>query len=232
VYHDSTTRGKHAVSGTDGFVRPTPTEGRIGGGQKYTANPADYSSCGLVVKDLSSSNLGPVTFSLWLEADEKIAGSRFFSKGDGADTRIDVYTKSGATRLDTEIKYDKDPQLLGMMNVLDGTYGSWTWHAVSWDGKKDTGGAAFALDGIRYFKNGSYIGGSRGNQDDGNEKYLGDVGTPLIIGNAGWNDTGQSGVYDEFRVSSVLRTRDWMAAQYLSMTDSYLTFGAEEPISD
>ncbi len=38
-----------------------------------------------------------------------------------------------------------------------------------------------------------------------------------------WN-----GAIDEIRMSSIARSPDWIAAQYLSMTDSFLTFGAEE----
>lgn len=36
------------------------------------------------------------------------------------------------------------------------------------------------------------------------------------------------GVIDELRISNAVRSADWIAAQYLSMSDSFISFGAEE----
>ena len=48
-----------------------------------------------------------------------------------------------------------------------------------------------------------------------------------------WNNGGTQqrhfrGYLDEMRMSNVLRSEDWMAAQYMSMTDVLLTYGAQE----
>lgn len=39
------------------------------------------------------------------------------------------------------------------------------------------------------------------------------------------------GVYDEARISSVVRSADWIKAQSLSMTDKYVTYGPEENLN-
>jgi hypothetical protein len=38
------------------------------------------------------------------------------------------------------------------------------------------------------------------------------------------------GKVDEVRIANVVRSADWMAAQHLSMTDAFASFGAEEKI--
>jgi hypothetical protein len=43
-------------------------------------------------------------------------------------------------------------------------------------------------------------------------------------GATGWFD----GLIDEVRISAVARTQDWVAAQYRSMTDTFVTFGPRE----
>jgi uncharacterized repeat protein (TIGR01451 family) len=51
----------------------------------------------------------------------------------------------------------------------------------------------------------------------------------------GSNDDGTApyfdGFIDEVRVAAAARTPDWIAAQYLSMTDAFIAFGAEEDIN-
>jgi len=42
------------------------------------------------------------------------------------------------------------------------------------------------------------------------------------------NNIYYDGYIDEVRISNVARSADWIAAQYLSMNDSFITFGAEE----
>ena len=38
------------------------------------------------------------------------------------------------------------------------------------------------------------------------------------------------GMFDEIRVSDTVRSEDWLEAQYLSMTDAFITFGSEEEV--
>jgi hypothetical protein len=43
---------------------------------------------------------------------------------------------------------------------------------------------------------------------------------------------GQSLVFkvDEFRISNIVRSADWIKAQYLSQNDQFITFGSEEKL--
>ncbi len=43
---------------------------------------------------------------------------------------------------------------------------------------------------------------------------------------------GNAGTIDEVRVSNVVRSPDWVRAQYLSMTDSFIEYGPQEVLSD
>ncbi len=54
---------------------------------------------------------------------------------------------------------------------------------------------------------------------------------PINIGRAGSGGDYFSGQIDELRISNVARPANWFAAQYRSMTDAYLSFGAEEQSS-
>ncbi|MGH7253902.1 MAG: DUF2341 domain-containing protein, partial [Nitrospiraceae bacterium] len=60
--------------------------------------------------------------------------------------------------------------------------------------------------------------------------YIGIRGDPTVF------TTAASRMYfnnkiDEVRVSSVARSADWIKAQYLSMTDAFITYGSQEAVS-
>jgi len=56
-----------------------------------------------------------------------------------------------------------------------------------------------------------------------------DVGQNLTLGNrSGVADRSFEGLIDEVRISKGLRSAAWIRAQHLSMTDSFVTYGAEE----
>lgn len=48
----------------------------------------------------------------------------------------------------------------------------------------------------------------------------------------GCSRMGNAGTIDEVRVSNVVRSPDWVRAQYLSMTDSFIEYGPQEVLSD
>ncbi|HLE03934.1 MAG TPA: DUF2341 domain-containing protein, partial [Anaerolineales bacterium] len=57
---------------------------------------------------------------------------------------------------------------------------------------------------------------------------LSSANIPRISGNgANWF----KGQVDEVRVESVIRSADWIKAQYLSMTDAFITYGSQEAVS-
>ncbi len=57
--------------------------------------------------------------------------------------------------------------------------------------------------------------------------FKGPSSSIIYIGSSN-NDYTWDGSVDEFRVSNVRRSDDWIKAQYLSMTDSFVTFGIAE----
>jgi hypothetical protein len=66
----------------------------------------------------------------------------------------------------------------------------------------------------------------------GNGPSGGDLGNLMVCMdwfNAAWRFT--DGTMDELRISSIPRSADWISAQYLSMTDDFITFGNEEIIN-
>jgi hypothetical protein len=57
--------------------------------------------------------------------------------------------------------------------------------------------------------------------------FIGD-GSEATSFNSTRNNIYYEGLIDEIRISSIARTADWIAAQYLSMNDSFMNFGIEE----
>lgn len=57
------------------------------------------------------------------------------------------------------------------------------------------------------------------------------VGTDLHVGvwEVGTTDSPFDGQIDELRISTVVRSADWIAAQYLSMTDAFVTWETPRP---
>jgi hypothetical protein len=57
-----------------------------------------------------------------------------------------------------------------------------------------------------------------------------DPGATLAFG--AWLGGGAAcdtkGIIDEVRISNILRSQDWITAQYLSGSDNFITYGVEE----
>jgi hypothetical protein len=96
-----------------------------------------------------------------------------------------------------------------------GSEGNWAYLALRYDGAA-----------VRLFLNASEIG------SDAASGGLVPMDTDLWIGdNPGI--TGQrmfSGAIDEVRIRESALSVDWLAAQYLSMTDAFISYGPEEPL--
>ena len=77
-----------------------------------------------------------------------------------------------------------------------------------------------------------YVAGSMVYETNSGSGTLSDsAASPLTLGLArpGGSDWGDyEGIIDEVRISTSVRSDDWIAAQYLSQSDSFITFGAEE----
>ena len=78
-----------------------------------------------------------------------------------------------------------------------------------------------------------YLNGTRNNVSPNNYTYAGSIsmpfnGTPWRLGDQNqWTDGETSAALDEVRLSRTPRSADWIAAQYLSMSDNFITYGVE-----
>jgi hypothetical protein len=78
-----------------------------------------------------------------------------------------------------------------------------------------------------------YVNGNRDNLPVNNFRYAGSIslpfnGSPWRIGDQNqWTGGETSAAIDEVRLSGTARSADWIRAQFLSMSDTFITFGAE-----
>jgi hypothetical protein len=78
-----------------------------------------------------------------------------------------------------------------------------------------------------------YVNGNRDNPSANNFNFAGSIsmpfnGTPWRIGDQNqWTDGETNAVIDELRLSNIARSADWIAAQYRSMSNNFITFGDE-----
>jgi hypothetical protein len=78
-----------------------------------------------------------------------------------------------------------------------------------------------------------YVNGNRDNPSANNFSHAGSIsmpfnGTPWRIGDQNqWTDGETNAVIDELRLSNTARSADWIRAQFLSMSNNFITFGSE-----
>jgi hypothetical protein len=211
---------------TVSFTPPEPAEGVIGGGQRW-ADATD----GIGIPPVAESDLGPFTVSLWVNMEDLAASNagRLFEKAwPGNQGGFTAYITGGDIQY--EIKADTgafaDNRVLRMNGVMD--EGTWHWWTFRYDGtftiisptEKDN------------YKDGVSMIGDTAFSGAGNSAYDGDDDAYLHLGNSSFDNTRSiRAVVDELRVSTVMRSEEWIRAQYASMTDSYLSFGPEEQMS-
>jgi hypothetical protein len=71
-----------------------------------------------------------------------------------------------------------------------------------------------------------YINGER-ETTTGSATYISDTASSFYIGQ-GPSTEPFNGIIDEVRTSNILRSADWIAAQYKSMSNTFITFGDEQ----
>jgi hypothetical protein len=71
-----------------------------------------------------------------------------------------------------------------------------------------------------------YLNGNK-ETTSGSGTFLSDTADPFLIG-YGWTVEAFDGVLDEVRASNILRSADWISAQYNSMINNFITFGSEQ----
>jgi hypothetical protein len=92
---------------------------------------------------------------------------------------------------------------------------------------------AYTGSGAYYGNWNIYVNGNRDNVSANNFNYAGSIsmpfnGTPWRIGDQNQWPNGETGaVIDELRLSNKARSANWIAAQYRSMSNNFITFGSE-----
>jgi hypothetical protein len=133
------------------------------------------------------------------------------------------------------LQLDSNPRVV-LFDVGFTTRGLWessnnsiklnSWHhvVVTYDSGSPSNDPTIYIDGKKEAVTQLYAGPAGSSPDDSTR--------PLRIGNFSAATTRTfDGTIDEVRFAKTQRTADWVAAQYLSQTDSLITYGPEEPTS-
>ncbi len=209
--HQDATSNNNDGTAENGVIQNT--SGYISG-----ANDFDGINDNVLIADDASLDLtSEVTISGWIEPDDTNVNARIADKSHTSDdepySMYGVYMNSGQTF--THILADDDDDddgykvARGNINI---PLNQWTYFAGTFDGDK-----------IKIYHNGVL--------DDSNDESftMSTNNEPFTIGKASYgNSSFFDGKIDEIRVSDVARSEDWIAAQYESMTDNFISFGFEE----
>jgi len=225
-YRDSSGNGRHgSLSGgmVSAFVPPVPTAGKLGGALEYTDD-----DMGVSIPALSESDTTEITISMWVAVRGWTVAGRFFYRSN-----FDAYMASSTGKLQVEMKVDESPPVGSNIVVtkdnaitVDPSDPEWTLFHFPWDGSIPA-----MPNSPEYvpFQDGRQIPGALSVGGTGTAK--GDAGEPMSIGNVHWTVSPQSApeaLFDEVRISTVVRSPHWIYIQYKSMSDALLSFGAEE----
>jgi len=159
-------------------------------------------------------DLGPFTFETWMRDGGSVAGSIIFNQGP--DFNLSVL---GAGSLRFQVGYSATALQCDSPATYFAT-GGWDQLALSWDG----------ASGVAMYSNGTAVAatvtGPSGTRTS-------DAATDLIIGNiaAPPIQSAPKADFDEIRISNVVRSPDWIAAQHLSQLGTNLDFGPRETIA-
>jgi hypothetical protein len=200
LYNDSTNNNN---DGEDN-ITATGVEGKVNGGKEFNGN----GDCVLVPHNESLNLSGEMTISFWLHPTQDTSTwNRVVEKGYwGYQTAY--YFGCGNGINDLTFYLNNTAVFDTANNVL--TINTWQHAAVNY---KSNGDAALFLNG-KEIASGSYTGDIQGNSDT---LYISYPNTLYDF----------PGYIDEVRISDIARSTDWLNAQYLSMNNSFITYGSE-----
>jgi len=209
---DSTTNGNDGTTngGLDGTDQ---VAGRIGGSIDFTSADNDYINAGSDISiDLGTNDF---TLSAWVKKDAFGANAHIFEKSDGLN---DGY----------HWRYQATNQLRLRIDSGTGTT------ATSDTAISDTGWHHYAVVADRSGNATSYLDGG----SDGSTDISGDSGdlsnTEILRLGANTNGlAGLDGILDEARISSTIRTAEWIKYSHANMggqADNELIVGSEEAL--
>ena len=100
-------------------------------------------------------------------------------------------------------------------------YSAWHLVAVMFDDAAPVSGPLFWVDGALSSANTLTAPGGQPLLDDGNDLHIGSLASTM--------DYTFDGVIDEVRLVDAVLSPSWLAAEYLNMTDAFITFGVAQP---
>ncbi len=228
-YKDSTQHRWNGQPGGGSFTTPDPAEGRLGGAQEFQRITDT-----ILLPARPGLELAPFTLSFWIRAAALPSGRRIFHKG-----ALNIRSASAGPphKLAFEIGFndgnpatDPDSLLLEHNGEL-AVDGQWYWYCLTWTGTAECGTGDDKLAGAHVYRNGGPRAINRGVNRDGTGDYVVSEGAPGFLGNSAWNGGASLGRFDEVRLSGVRRSRAWILAEYLSMTDAMTMLGPPEKVS-
>lgn len=195
----------------------TPEAGMIGGAFRSDSSPVNYINSGWTLNPA----LNDYTVEVWVKGDSapiNSTGAGNYTNGPimahysfslGWDHTSDTYVGN--------LQYNDGGWAAVDLGDLQGSQ----WYYVSVT-------ASSIVPEIRTYRNGILAAVDNVNFDGSfnNATYALRIGDDNVVAHP------MDGLIDEARVSTTVHSADWIRAQYLSMTDSFVTFGAEITSSD
>jgi hypothetical protein len=218
---DSTANGHHgtAIGGVDrGFT------GMVDGAYDFEGDD-DYMDFG---NDPQLMITGDITLEAWIDIDTDPATYDYaiMQYGDSGEAETEnwlylLVLTPGGTGLDVDIGHEYgggiDEKRTYATNLqLD------TWYYLVATRDVSINEWRLFIDGVQFDTPFVYGNGPSGGS-------LGNLMVCMDWYNLEWRFT--DGTMDELRISTIPRSADWISAQYLSMTDDFITFGNEEIIN-
>jgi hypothetical protein len=190
----------------------TPSGTAVGVGQIADARYFDGVDDRLEVTPTTGLNLGSaMTLEAWVFADD-LSNTWYGIFGKRPDDGLRGYSIAA---MDGLLVFGKT----GVFSVVgDVQVPIMSWHhvAATWD--PQSGEVKYYLDG-----------GLGSTIVDANELNAPVAADPVRIGSGSWTNYWD-GRIDEVRISDMVRSSAWLAAQHASMTDTFLAFGPAETL--
>jgi hypothetical protein len=197
-------------SGTSGYV-PTQVDAVIGKGQDFDGID-DHINCG----DSASVDIAgtQITIEFWVRWRDGLDDLRGPVSYEGWANGYRIILNEVSPSLDFHLPGDTN-NLQPATSVYNNT---WVYYAAVYNGSQM----------VTYFN---------GSKDANEEAKTDNIESPAtaelwighgdnLVGDA--NSDAWNGSIDEVRISDTARSADWVAAQYLSMTDNFITYDGED----
>jgi hypothetical protein len=199
IRHDTTQYSKDGIPG--GYDGDEAVFGKIDGADEF-----DGANDGLDIPNSGSMNEQEVTLEAWVYPHDTVSERWIISKFlDMSDKDYSL----GLINNQVHIWYEVSD------SAYHGYYGNVTnnaWQHISV--------VYTSWDSYEVYLNGNFIG-----SDSGNIRASSNQNVSIGYSGPFYYDKYFDGIIDEVRISSVARSADWISAQYLSMNNSFITFG-------